>query len=159
MYGKDVSAHFDITPTKANDADSYNLENTDENGNKYRVTPWQPGEYKVTVTATKRKDDTSKFNNPENGTYTVIAAGSTDGNDGKYEVIYDKSEFGTNGLDDYYDADSKSYVRNKSKMGKLHFIKAGAFQPSTISFQEVPGVNITLPERYRNSKIVINTLL
>lgn len=143
MYGKDVSAHFDITPTKANDADSYNLENTDENGNKYRVTPWQPGEYKVTVTATKRKDDTSKFNNPENGTYTVIATGSTDGNDGKYEVIYDKSEFGTNGLDDYYDADSKSYVRNKSKMGKLHFIKAGAFQPSTISFQEVPGVNIT----------------
>lgn len=142
MYGKDVSEHFNITPTKSTTG-SYDLEDTDKNGNKYRVTPYQPGVYTVNVTATKRKDDTSKFNNPENGTYTVIATGSTDGNDGKYEVIYDKSEFGTNGLDDYYDADSKSYVRNKSKMGKLHFIKAGAFQPSTISFQEVPGVNIT----------------
>ena len=64
-------------------------------------------------------------------------------NTGNYEVIYDPKEFANNGLDDKYDETTKSYVRNNSKMGKLHFIKEGDFQPSTISFQEVPGVNIT----------------
>lgn len=144
MYGKDVSEHFDITPTKAKTDDcNYSVETSDENGNKYRVTTQQPGTYTVNVTATRKKGDTSKFNNPSDDTYTVIATGSADGNTGNYEVIYDPKEFENNGLDDKYDEATKSYVRNKSKMGKLHFIKAGAFQPSTISFQEVPGVNIT----------------
>lgn len=144
MYGKDVSEHFDITPTKAKTDDwNYSVETSDENGNKYRVTTQQPGTYTVNVTATRKKGDTSKFNNPSDDSYKVIATGSADGNTGNYEVIYDPKEFANNGLDDKYDETTKSYVRNNSKMGKLHFIKEGDFQPSTISFQEVPGVNIT----------------
>lgn len=142
MYGKDVSEHFDITPAKKNESDwQYSVETKGDN--KYRVKTYNPGEYVVNVTATRKEGDASKFNNPESDTYTVIATGSKDGNTGNYEVIYDEKEFENNGLDDKYDEATKSYVRNKSKMGKLHFIKAGAFQPSTISFQEVPGVNIT----------------
>ena len=140
MYGKDVSEHFDITPTESTDW-KYKVETSGDN--KYRVTTQQPGTYTVNVTATRKKDDTSKFNNPSDDSYKVIATGSDTGNDGKYEVIYDDKEFENNGLDDKYDETTKSYVRNKSKMGKLHFITEGAFQPSTISFQEVPGVNIT----------------
>lgn len=142
MYGKDVSEHFDITPSKADVNNwSYSVEN--DGDNKYRVTPKNPGEYVVNVKAVRKTGDTSKFKDPSDDSYKVIATGSAEGNTAKYEVIYDPKEFEVNGLDDKYDETSKTYVRNGSKMGKLHFIKAGVFQPGTISFQEVPGVNIT----------------
>lgn len=138
-FGNDVSEHFDITPTKANNDWWYSL--ATESENKYRVTLQQEGTCTINVNATK-KDDDSKYKNPDDGSFNVKALGSNSSTDGSYEIIYDASEFGDNNLDDKYNEETKAYERNNSKMGKLHFTKEGTFHPATISYQEVPGINI-----------------
>ena len=72
------------------------------------------------------------FDNPADDYYTAVFKQTSSGSVGAYEIIYDENEFST-------DATKKA----SSKMGKLHFIKEGYFFPGTISYGEVPGINIT----------------
>lgn len=131
QFGADVTSYFTVSKKKANESGAYTL---NDDGS---VTSTTAGSYDVTVsgTLTDPKSTASLgrfFDNPADGYYTAVFKQTSSGSVGAYEIIYDENEFST-------DATKKA----SSKMGKLHFIKEGYFFPGTISYGEVPGINIT----------------
>lgn len=130
QFEADITDLFNVSRAKADNNDSYTL---NANGS---VTSGTAGSYNVNVNGTL-KDATSAtsngrfFENPTQDSYTAVFKQTSSGV-GAYEIIYDDKEFSD-------DAATKA----KSKMGKLHFITKGDFYPGTISYGEVPGINIT----------------
>ena len=132
QFGADVTSYFTVTRKKADENGAYTL------GKDGSVTSSNEGTYSVTVSGALT-DNTSTtslgryFDNPADGSYTdVFKQPTSQDGIGAYEIIYDENEFST-------DATKQA----GSKMGKLHFIKKGDFYPGTISYGEVPGINIT----------------
>lgn len=121
QFGADITNYFTVSCKKADENGAYTL---NEDGS---VTSSTAGTYNVTVSGTLT-DNTSTtslgrfFNNPADDSYSAVFKTSSS-SIGAYEIIYDD--------------------KDDSKMGKLHFIKAGDFYPGTISYGEVPGINIT----------------
>lgn len=131
QFGEDITSYFTVSKKKAKDSEAYTL---NDDGS---VTSNTAGSYDVTVsgTLTDTEGATSNgrfFDNPADDSYTAVFNQTSSGSVGAYEIIYDENEFST-------DATKKA----SSKMGKLHFIQAGDFFPGTISYGEVPGINIT----------------
>lgn len=131
QFGEDITSYFTVSKKKANESGAYTL---NDDGS---VTSTTAGSYDVTVsgTLTDPKSTASLgrfFDNPADDSYSAVFKQTSSGSVGAYEIIYDENEFST-------DAKTKA----TSKMGKLHFIKAGDFYPGTISYGEVPGINIT----------------
>lgn len=131
QFGADVTDYFDVTREKKTTGDSYTL-----NGDG-SMTSSKEGTYSVTVSGTLTNPESTTslgrfFDNPTDGTYSAVFKQTSSGSVGAYEIIYDENEFSN-------DATKKA----TSKMGKLHFIKEGEFFPGTISYGEVPGINIT----------------
>ena len=130
QFDADITDLFNVTRAKADNSGNYTL-NTDGS-----VTSGTEGSYNVNVNGTL-KDATSApngrfFDNPAQDSYTAVFKKTSSGSVGAYEIIYDDKEFSD-------DAATKA----TSKMGKLHFITPGVFFPGTISYGEVPGINIT----------------
>lgn len=131
QFDADITDLFDVTRAKADDNSSYTLK---EDGS---VTSGTAGSYNVNVNGTL-KDATSAasegrfFNNPASASYTAVFKQTSSGSVGAYEIIYDENEFS-----------DVAATKASSKMGKLHFITKGDFFPGTISYGEVPGINIT----------------
>ena len=132
QFGADVTSYFKVTRKKADENGAYTL------GKDGSVTSSNEGTYSVAVSGALT-DNTSTtslgryFDNPADGSYTdVFKQPTSQDGIGDYEIIYDANEFST-------DATKQA----GSKMGKLHFIKKGDFYPGTISYGEVPGINIT----------------
>ena len=132
QFGADVTSYFTVTRKKADENGAYTL------GEDGSVTSSNEGTYSVAVSGALT-DNTSTtslgryFDNPADGSYTdVFKQPTSQDGIGAYEIIYDENEFST-------DATKQA----GSKMGKLHFIKKGDFYPGTISYGEVPGINIT----------------
>ena len=130
QFGADVTDYFTVTRAKSAESSDYTL---NDDGS---LTSSKEGTYSVTVSGTQKDNASSTlgrfFDNPADGYYTAVFKQTSTGNVGAYEIIYDKNEFSS-------DANKKA----SSKMGKLHFIQAGDFFPGTISYGEVPGINIT----------------
>ena len=131
QFGEDITSYFTVSKKKTVESGTYTL---NDDGS---VTSNTAGEYKVTVsgTLTDPKSTASNgrfFDKPADDSYTAVFKQTSSGSVGAYEIIYDENEFST-------DATKKA----TSKMGKLHFIKKGEFFPGTISYGEVPGINIT----------------
>lgn len=122
QFGADITSYFTVTRKKANESGAYTLNNDGS------VTSTTAGTYNVTVSGTLT-DNTSTtslgrfFYNPTDDSYSAVFKEGSSAGIGAYEIIYDD--------------------KDDSKMGKLHFIKAGDFYPGTISYGEVPGINIT----------------
>ena len=131
QFDVDITDLFNVSRAKADDSGNYTL---NDDGS---VTSSTAGSYNVNVNGTL-KDATSTtsegrfFENPTQDSYTAEFKQTSSGSIGAYEIIYDDKEFST---------DAK--VKASSKMGKLHFITKGDFFPGTISYGEVPGINIT----------------
>lgn len=168
QFGSDITEHF-IFNLSSNDIDnnnSWRLKSNYLNPNdKTKIvadfgsyTPYQAGTVSISAKATKRnkenspEEDSSPYKDPENTEiYEVITKGGWTQPVPTYEVIYDANEFNNGtGLND----DNK-----KTKMGKLHFIKAGDMYPGTQAYQEVPGINITFgsPNESDNYKVTSET--
>lgn len=131
QFGEDITSYFTVSKKKADESSAYTL---NDDGS---VTSNTAGSYNVTVSGklTDTESATSNghfFDNPADDSYTAVFKQTSSGSVGSYEIIYDENEFST-------DAKTKA----TSKMGKLHFIKDGEFFPGTISYGEVPGINIT----------------
>lgn len=131
QFGADVTDYFTVTRAKSAESSDYTL-----NGDG-SMTSSKEGTYSVTVSGTLTNPESTTslgrfFDNPTDGTYSAVFKQTSSGSVGAYEIIYDENEFSN-------DATKKA----TSKMGKLHFIKAGDFYPGTISYGEVPGINIT----------------
>lgn len=132
QFDADITDLFNVTRDKdVNNSDKYAL-NADGS-----VTSSTEGSYNVNVNgtlkdATGANSDGRFFDNPAPNSYTAVFKKTSSGSIGAYEIIYDDKEFSDN-------ADTKA----SSKMGKLHFITPGVFFPGTISYGEVPGINIT----------------
>lgn len=131
QFGEDITSYFTVTKKKPVESGDYTL-NTDGS-----VTSNTAGSYNVTVSgtltdATSATSNGRFFGNPADDSYTAVFKQTSSGSVGSYEIIYDENEFST-------DATKKA----TSKMGKLHFIQTGDFFPGTISYGEVPGINIT----------------
>ena len=131
QFGEDITSYFTVTKMKPVESGDYTL-NTDGS-----VTSNTAGSYNVTVSgtltdATSATSNGRFFGNPADDSYTAVFKQTSSGSVGSYEIIYDENEFST-------DATKKA----TSKMGKLHFIQTGDFFPGTISYGEVPGINIT----------------
>lgn len=131
QFGEDITSYFDVTRSKGTTSDRYTL-----NGDG-SVTSSTAGNYDIAVkgtlkSATGTETNARYFDVPEDGKYTAVFKQTSTGSVGAYEIIYDENEFSS-------DANKKA----SSKMGKLHFIQAGDFFPGTISYGEVPGINIT----------------
>lgn len=139
QFEADVTSLFTVTRAKKTNVD-YTL---NDDGS---VTSNTAGNYDVTVSG-KLADANSTtslgrfFSNPADDDYTAVFKQSSTGSIGAYEIIYDDKEFSTDAA-----------TQAESKMGKLHFITAGDFFPGTISYGEVPGINIT----FGNAKEVDN---
>lgn len=141
QFGADVTSLFTVTRKKGTTSDDYTLA---DDGS---VTAKKEGTYNVTVSGTLADAASATstgrfFNNPADDSYTAVFKPTSQGSVGAYEIIYDANEFST-------DAKTKA----SSKMGKLHFIQAGDFYPGTISYGEVPGINIT----FGNANDISNT--
>lgn len=131
QFGEDITSYFTVNKKKANESGAYTL---NDDGS---VTSTTAGSYDVTVsgTLTDPKSTASLgrfFDNPADDYYTAVFKQTSSGSVGAYEIIYDENEFSPDPA-----------TKATSKMGKLHFIKAGDFYPGTISYGEVPGINIT----------------
>lgn len=132
QFGADVTSYFTVTRKKADKNGAYTL------GEDGSVTSSNEGTYSVAVSGALTDNTSSTslgryFDNPSDGSYTAVFKQPTSQDGiGAYEIIYDANEFST-------DATKQA----GSKMGKLHFIKKGDFYPGTISYGEVPGINIT----------------
>lgn len=132
QFGADVTSYFKVTRKKADENGAYTL------GEDGSVTSSNEGTYSVAVSGALTDNTSSTslgryFDNPADGSYTdVFKQPTSQDGIGAYEIIYDENEFST-------DATKQA----GSKMGKLHFIKKGDFYPGTISYGEVPGINIT----------------
>ena len=131
QFGEDITSYFTVSKKKAKDSEAYTL-NPDGS-----VTSTTAGSYDVTVSGTLTDTESAAsnghfFGNPADDSYTAVFKQTSSGSVGAYEIIYDEDEFSP-------DAKTKA----TSKMGKLHFIKEGEFFPGTISYGEVPGINIT----------------
>jgi hypothetical protein len=127
QFGADVTSYFTVSRSKKSSGD-YTLY---DDGS---VTSSTAGSYDVNVTGTLSSSSTQGkyYDNPADASYTAVFKQTSSGSVGAYEIIYDDNEFST-------DATTQA----TSKMGKLHFIKAGEFYPGTISYGEVPGIDIT----------------
>ena len=130
QFGADITSYFTVKRAKSAESSDYTL---NDDGS---VTSSTAGTYNVTVSGTLTDPESTTslgrfFSNPANSSYSAVFKPSS-GSVGAYEIIYDENEFSS-------DATKKA----SSKMGKLHFIKAGDFYPGTISYGEVPGINIT----------------
>lgn len=130
QFGADITSYFTVKRAKSAESSDYTL---NDDGS---VTSSTAGTYNVTVSGTLTDPESTTslgrfFSNPANSSYSAVFKPSS-GSVGAYEIIYDENEFSS-------DATKKA----SSKMGKLHFIKAGDFYPGTISYAEVPGINIT----------------
>lgn len=131
QFGADITSYFTVTRKKTDENGAYTL---NDDGS---VTSSTVGTYNVTVSGTLTDEQSATslgrfFYNPADDSYKAVFKQTSFGSIGAYEVIYDENEFST-------DAKKKA----SSKMGKLHFINAGDFYPGTISYGEVPGINIT----------------
>ena len=131
QFGADVTSYFTVKRAKSAESSDYTLK---DDGS---VTSPKEGTYSVTVSGTLTNPESTAslgrfFDNPADGYYTAVFKQTSSGSVGAYEIIYDENEFSP-------DATKKA----TSKMGKLHFIKEGEFFPGTISYGEVPGINIT----------------
>ena len=132
QFGADVTSYFTVTRKKADKNGAYTL------GEDGSVTSSNEGTYSVAVSGALTDNTSSTslgryFDNPADGSYTdVFKQPTSQDGIGAYEIIYDANEFSP-------DATKQA----GSKMGKLHFIKKGDFYPGTISYGEVPGINIT----------------
>lgn len=130
QFGADITSYFTVKRAKSAESSDYTL---NDDGS---VTSSTAGTYNVTVSGTLTDPESTTslgrfFSNPANSSYSAVFKPSS-GSVGAYEIIYDENEFSS-------DATKKA----TSKMGKLHFIKEGYFFPGTISYGEVPGINIT----------------
>lgn len=151
QFGVDITEHFvfNLSSDNIDSGNSWRLKSDYLSNDKTKInadfgsyTPYQEGTVSINTTATKRTkdnspaDDNSPYQDPTNTeTYKVITKGGWTQPVPTYEVIYDAKEFDDKtGLND---------DNNKTKMGKLHFIKTGSMYPGTQAYQEVPGINIT----------------
>lgn len=149
----DLTEHFDFQLDDGVQWDS-NLKNywKDQNNHSEGANPdfgsykpYQKGQVSIKVNATKKDGDTSRYSDPDNTETYVVITKDNWGEDTKatYEIIYE----------DLYSDDKTKKTSGKptglndsessSKMGKLHFIKAGSVYPGLQAYQEVPGINIT----------------
>ena len=131
QFGADITSYFTVKRAKSAESSDYTL---NDDGS---VTSSKEDTYSVTVSGTLTGNTSTTslgrfFDNPANSTYSAVFKQTSSGSVGAYEIIYDKNEFSTDPA-----------TKATSKMGKLHFIKEGYFFPGTISYGEVPGINIT----------------
>jgi hypothetical protein len=121
QFGANVTEYFNVTRAQSATSSDWKL---NDDGSVYSE---KAGTYTVSVNGTVKTDAATTngrfFTNPSSDTYDMIFKQGSIGSTGAYEVIYDAD--------------------HNSKMGKLHFIKAGDFFPGTVSYHEVPGINIT----------------
>ena len=167
QFGVDITEHFvfNLSSNNIDSGNSWRLKSDYLSNDKTKInadfgsyTPYQEGTVSINTTATKRTkdnspaDDNSPYQDPTNTeTYKVITKGGWTQPVPTYEVIYDAKEFDDKtGLND---------DNNKTKMGKLHFIKAGSMYPGTQAYQEVPGINITFgsPDETDNYEVTSET--
>lgn len=152
-FGKDLTKYYNFSFKKTTDTDN---KYTTLDGTAHTSYGIAKGSVTVQVTPSQETDATklkewlesdgwnpSVYGKtvPENDSYVVNVVGDID-KLAKYDVIYDPAyyldEKDGNGL-----AEPNREKRESSRMGKLHFIKAGEFYPGTSSVDETPGMNIT----------------
>lgn len=134
QFGANVTEYFNVTRAQSATSSDWKL---NDDGSVYSE---KAGTYTVSVNGTVKTDAATTngrfFTNPSSDTYDMIFKQGSIGSTGAYEVIYDAD--------------------HNSKMGKLHFIKAGDFFPGTVSYHEVPGINITFGSAEDTEKDKLN---